>query len=84
MKIFDFCKSNHGVYSSKRVAGSTLIMIGIIEKVTLFILGLFNQIIHFNELESSANWLITFGLGSLTATLFERKSTNSQKYESSK
>lgn len=81
MKIIEiminkFCKSRSGLYSSKRITGLSLAMIGAIEKIILFFYTLIFKLDNFNQLDSSANWLITFGIGCLTTTLFEKKDSD--------
>lgn len=81
MKIFEFCKGKNDRYSSKRVMGTYLGILGGIEKMILFsaylICGLINSnkinTEIFDKLDSSANWLITSSLIALGSTLFEKK-----------
>ena len=66
-----FFKDFSGNNSSKRLSGLALIALGMIEKFTLFLFGLFHTLIDFNFLDGSANWLIVTGSGLLTATIAE-------------
>lgn len=84
MKISSLCKSRHGTYSTKRVAGLSLVTMGMFEKFTLFFFTLLHQLEAFDQLDASANWLITFGIGSLTTTLFEKNINNIQNESTSK
>ena len=67
------------IISIKRILGILCVIFGLSEKISLFIYSLFfaDQIlVNFNNLDSSANWLIGFGGAFLGLNLCERMLNN--------
>lgn len=60
-----------GTKSSKRLSGLSLMLIGTIEKIVLFIMGLLSQINNITELDNSANWFIATGGALVFGSVFE-------------
>ena len=62
-------------FSIKHVVGALCTLAGLFEKIALFIYSLFfsdQVLVNFNNLDSSANWLIGFGGAFLGLKLFEK------------
>ena len=60
-----------GQKSSKRLSGMTLMLIGTIEKIILFFMGLFNEISSISELDNSANWFVVTGSALVFGSVLE-------------
>lgn len=79
-KLLEFLSSSNGDLSSKRLGGLSCMFLGCIEKVILFIYGLFAEPkVEFKTLDSSAEDLIIIGACLLGAGLIELFSKNKNK-----